>query len=99
VCMPFTSTRPADALGRYLDDLSLWFVRETLTDGRGQGSNWFSTTFFSTASRATPLGGVQRGGRFCRPIQNRAQTFPRARQKYSLHSRVLEIDLVAGLWL
>jgi hypothetical protein len=57
VCMPFTSTRPADALGRYLDDLSLWFVRETLTDGRGQGSNWFSTTFFSTASRATPRRG------------------------------------------
>ena len=61
MCMPFTSTRPADALGRYLDDLSLWFVRETLTDGRSQGSNWFSTTFFPTASRATPLGGGPAG--------------------------------------
>jgi hypothetical protein len=51
--MPFTS-RPADALGRYLDDLSPYSSRQTLADGRRQGSNWFPTTFFRRHTRHPP---------------------------------------------
>jgi hypothetical protein len=46
--MPCTSTRPVDAVRVYFHEQIAWSARETLTDGRCEGSSLFSTIFFST---------------------------------------------------